>query len=39
MLEKKEEFSFQMLVESQKKYRETRIKQLEKQLAKLKKVA
>jgi hypothetical protein len=39
MLEKKEEFSFQMLVESQKKYRETRIKQLEKQLAKLKKIA
>jgi transposase len=39
MLEKKEEFNLGMLFESQQKYRETRIKQLEKQLARLKKVA
>jgi transposase len=39
MLETKEEFSYELLVESQKKYREIKIKQLEKQLERLKKVA
>ena len=39
MLENKEEFNPQMLIESQQKYRESRIKQLEKQLARLKKAA
>lgn len=39
MLDKKEEFRMETLIESQKKFRETRIKHLEKQLAKLKKVA
>jgi hypothetical protein len=39
MLETKEEFSYDMLVESQKKYREIKIKQLEKQLERLKKAA
>jgi len=39
MLETKQEFNFQMLIESQQKYRGTKIKQLEKQLARLKKVA
>ena len=39
MLEKHTEFKMEMLVEAQKKFRVNRIKQLEKQLAKLKKVA
>jgi transposase len=39
MLETKEEFSYDILVESQKKYREIKIKQLEKQLERLKKAA
>jgi transposase len=39
MLETKEEFSYDMLIESQKKYREIKIKQLEKQLERLKKAA
>src|ERR1035438_2531432 len=39
MLETKEEFNFEMLIESQNKYKEIKIKQLEKQLAKLKRVA
>jgi transposase len=39
MLEKKEEFSYDLLVESQNKYREIKIKQLEKQLERLKRVA
>jgi len=39
MLETKEEFSHEILIESQKKYREIKIKQLEKQLERLKKVA
>ena len=39
MLETKEEFSYDLLIESQKKYREIKIKQLEKQLERLKKVA
>jgi hypothetical protein len=39
MIEKKQEFDFNMLVESQQKYRENKIKQLEKQLARLKNVA
>jgi len=39
MLDKKQEFNFNMLIESQQKYREIKIKQLEKQLSRLKKVA
>lgn len=39
MVDKKEEFSMEMMIESQKKFRENRIKQLEKQLERLKKVA
>jgi transposase len=39
MLDKREEFNLSILLESQKKQRETRIKQLEKQLEKLKRVA
>lgn len=39
MLLEKIEFNFQILVESQQKYRDKRIKQLEQQLAKLKKAA
>jgi transposase len=39
MLDKKEEFNIKMLVDSQRKFKEMKIKQLEKQLAKLKKVA
>lgn len=39
MLDKKQEFNFNMLIESQQKYREIKIKQLEKQLARLKRVA
>jgi len=39
MLEKKQEFDFNMLVASQQKYREMKIQQLEKQLARLKKAA
>jgi transposase len=39
MLETKQEFNYEMLIESQKKYREIRIRQLEKQLERLKKVA
>lgn len=39
MLDKKQEFNVNMLIESQQKYREIKIKQLEKQLARLKNVA
>jgi transposase len=39
MLETKQEFNFDLLAESQKKYREIKIKQLEKQLERLKKAA
>jgi transposase len=39
MLENKEEFNDQVLIESQQKYRENKIKQLERQLARLKKAA
>jgi transposase len=39
MLDKKEEFSMAMLIDSQKKFKEMKIKQLERQLAKLKKIA
>jgi transposase len=39
MLSKKEEFNIQILFDSQKKHRELKIKQLESQLARLKKVA
>ncbi len=39
MLDKKEEFSLDLLVDSQKKYREEKIKQLEKQIARLRNVA
>ena len=39
MLDKREEFRMDMLLESQKKFRENRIKQLEKQLARMKPVA
>jgi transposase len=39
MLETKKEFCYEMLIESQKKYKEKRIKQLEKQIERLKKVA
>jgi len=39
MLDKREEFRMDMLLESQKKFRENRIKQLEKQLARMKHVA
>jgi len=39
MLETKKEFCYDMLIESQKKYKENRIKQLEKQIERLKKVA
>jgi transposase len=39
MLDRKQEFNFQMLIESQQKYREIKIKQLEKQLSRLKNVA
>lgn len=39
MLETKEEFNYEMLIESQNKYREKKIRQLEMQLARLKKAA
>jgi transposase len=39
MLETKQEFNFDLLAESQKKYREIKIKQLEKQLERLKRAA
>ena len=39
MLDKKQEFKVDMLIESQQKFREIKIKQLEKQLARLKSVA
>ncbi len=39
MLDKKQEFSLDLLIDSQKKYREEKIKQLERQIARLKNVA
>lgn len=39
MLDKKEEFSFDLLIDSQNRYREEKIRQLERQVERLKKVA
>jgi transposase len=39
MLDKKQEFSLELLVDSQNRYREEKIKQLERQIARLRKVA